>query len=681
MRLMHLASIAALAACSVPDKQAPVDPDGGLPGGDAPTTPDGPVDDAAPDTMITAAPAEFSREAVALFEFSSDEAGVTFECTVDDQMPAPCQSPFSKMLGEGSHSFSVRAIDGAGNSDGTPAEHRWTIDRTMPNTTLTKAPPAADNSVMVKFEFQSNEMNVVFECSLDNGAYRVCASGEEIGPIGDGQHSFAVRARDRAGNIDSSPALHAWSVDTSTPDTQIIAGPSGDVASTTATFSFVSPDAGGGATFQCALDGGAFTACTSPRTYTGLTSGTHTFAVRVRDAVGNVDPTPATQTWRIDLDAPNTTIVTGPSGMESMATATFTFTASEQDATFECSLDNGAFEACTTPHNLSNLAQGPHTFAVRARDAANHVDATPATRTWTVDTIAPDIDITVGPANGATVGPRVTFAFTVSEGVVQCSLDGAAFAACASPVEMTLREGPHEFRIRATDGAGNVTTVSRAFTVACAAPTTAGAAGLLHLDQDAQVQVNAVTGGASALLGDTDMPEAFDPAPFASARFGGGLTFVAAEADRVTWPVALGTTSALGVELYARPDSLAGARDIFVSGDGRFAIRSVAASATTVRFSATVLEDENTARVVMSAPVAADVWHHVVVSLQGTTLVLHVDGVRTANTMVSLSAPIALDSVRLGGLGATAYQGALDEVWLGTNGISDADAAGRYCPL
>jgi len=50
--------------------------------------------------------------------------------------------------------------------------------------------------------------------------------------------------------------------------------------------------------FECKLDAGPFAPCSSPSTYS-VKRGQHTFAVRAKDAEGNVDATPATQTWRV----------------------------------------------------------------------------------------------------------------------------------------------------------------------------------------------------------------------------------------------------------------------------------------------------------------------------------------------------------------------------------------------
>lgn len=660
MRLRMLA-VCFLGACSVPDKQ-PASADAGV---DAAIPPG---EDGAPNTMITDAPAEFSPDAAATFRFASDIATATFVCTIDGETPLPCSSPYTRTLNDGSHTFSVRAVDTKGNSDDTPAEHPWSIDTAIPETMLLEAPPALDNSVMVRFTFDSNERNVTFDCSLDNAAYVACVSNAEVGPIGDGAHSFAVRAHDRAGNVDSAPAIHAWNVDTSTPDTQLLSGPSGASSSTGASFSFASSDAGGGATFQCALDGGAMADCTSPHSVANLSEAPHTFEVRVRDAVGNLDPTPATRTWIVDLSAPDTMVSSGPSGTVPAASAVFSFTSTENDTTYECSFDSAPFASCTSPATYTNLTQGAHTFSVRATDLAAHVDPSPATRTWTVDTIAPDVMFTDAPADGGTTGPRVGFSFTSNEGAAECSIDGAAFAACTSPQAYNFVAGSHAFAVRSTDAAGNATTALRTWTVVCAAADATGAVGLLHLDDSGQTLANA-TGGAGATLGDTDQPEPIDPSS-TIGRFGSGLSFNAGEDDHASWPAVIGAAPELTVELWARPDT---AGDVFVSGDGRVAVRVIAGGSGTVRFQATVAGTN-----VASSPVAIGVWHRVLLSVQEPTLRLWVDAGRTETAGLSLGTPLALDAIRLGG---GAFGGSLDEVWVGQGAVvADEASLARYCP-
>ena len=81
------------------------------------------------------------------------------------------------------------------------------------------------------------------------------------------------------------------------PETTITARPPGSTRSRKATFRFVSNEPG--STFQCRHMSGAWTACSSPKTYSGLGTGMHTFKVRAIDKNRNVDPTPASDTWRI----------------------------------------------------------------------------------------------------------------------------------------------------------------------------------------------------------------------------------------------------------------------------------------------------------------------------------------------------------------------------------------------
>jgi YVTN family beta-propeller protein len=59
-------------------------------------------------------------------------------------------------------------------------------------------------------------------------------------------------------------------------------------------------------TFECRLDSTEeqdFAACTSPQEYTDLGFGEHTFEVRAVDTSGNIDPSPASFTWTIFLEA------------------------------------------------------------------------------------------------------------------------------------------------------------------------------------------------------------------------------------------------------------------------------------------------------------------------------------------------------------------------------------------
>ena len=73
---------------------------------------------------------------------------------------------------------------------------------------------------------------------------------------------------------------------------------------------------------------------------------------------------------------PTTAITGGPNARTNDPTPTFTFS-SQPGTSFECRLDSGSYVPCGSPKTTSHLADGSHTFSVRARDAAGNVDPTP----------------------------------------------------------------------------------------------------------------------------------------------------------------------------------------------------------------------------------------------------------------------------------------------------------------
>jgi hypothetical protein len=130
------------------------------------------------------------------------------------------------------------------------------------------------------------------------------------------------------GNASDSLDRGVRITDTTPPDTTITSTPSNPTTSTSASFAFTASEVG--STFECKLDTGSYGSCATPKSYTGLSVGAHTFAVRATDAAANTDATPATFSWTIT--APS---VTAPSFVsENEVSSWSTTTASKATSSF-----------------------------------------------------------------------------------------------------------------------------------------------------------------------------------------------------------------------------------------------------------------------------------------------------------------------------------------------------------
>ncbi|MCW2974686.1 MAG: putative internalin, partial [Thermoleophilia bacterium] len=357
------------------------------------------------------------------------------------------------------------------------------LDTTAPTSMIYEG-PATDESTFddgVSFVFEATE-RARFECSLDGGAFKSCASGVSYDGLAPGVHDFELRAIDAAGNVQQPTTHRIWHVlatgivgggsgdddapdpgplDVRAPVLSISSGPAAGLstAATSAAFMLTADEA---ARFECRIDTGAWEACTTNMTYAALAVGAHAFQARATDTAGNVSAV-VQRAWTVvagssppptDTTAPTVAITSGPTAGSSTTatTAAFTFTSTEPGQ-FACRLDAGAWATCSSGISFGTLSVGSHTFAVKASDAQGN-QSTSATRTWTIvtppDTTAPTVTITGGPANGAsTAATSASFTFSANEAsAFTCTLDVAASTTCTTGVTYgSLAVGSHTWSI------------------------------------------------------------------------------------------------------------------------------------------------------------------------------------------------------------------------------------------
>jgi hypothetical protein len=259
-------------------------------------------------------------------------------------------------------------------------------------------------------------------------------------------------------------SLDLYFKDTAGPDTHFTHNVADFTNSKTAAFEFDS-STDSDATFECKLDGpagdGSYYDCGGPddkaETLTNLGDGTYTFSVRGTDNNGNVESTPASQTWVVDTVKPAVSMSL-PAEWEYLAVNGFTPVYAIEDphlnaGSVACLLDS-VLIACGP---LSGLSQGYHTFTVRGSDCCANFGA--VTHPFVVDTVVPNTKITSGPS-GETSGRTATFRFKRTNfeyGGVDffCRLDTSVWKSCSSPKSYSVSRGRHTFRVKAVDVVGH----------------------------------------------------------------------------------------------------------------------------------------------------------------------------------------------------------------------------------
>jgi hypothetical protein len=267
-----------------------------------------------PSASITGGPANagLTKDPTPTFSFASTEAGSTFACRFDSGSFAPCVPPYTSFqLSQGSHAFSVKAIDAAGN-EGAIVSRTFTVDSRAPAAPLITATvpgsPANANAPRAKGTAEPGSTVRVYKTTGCTGAAAAVGPASTFASTGlkvtvpdDTTTRLRAKATDAAGNTSACSAARTYVEDSRAPQTTISSGPSGVTLEASPTFGFASSQAG--STFECRFDSEPFAACSGPgASHTPaapLELGVHTFEVRATDAALNTDPTPATRTFTV----------------------------------------------------------------------------------------------------------------------------------------------------------------------------------------------------------------------------------------------------------------------------------------------------------------------------------------------------------------------------------------------
>lgn len=289
-----------------------------------------------PAPSITAHPVDPTNQTSAHFAYADSQSGVSYQCQLDGEPLGSCPvggTTYAGPLPQGQHTFKVKALSG-GKSSST-SSFGWTVDTTAPTASVSSP---ADGTTLGAQDWGthcSGHATICGAASDANGVKAVLVSIQRSGGNwwggsafdrtseyfgapdlsrgdrnsthwsyglrlpADGTYVIHVRAVDEAGNTTSASAQasSSFTIDTTPPPAPAItAKPAASTASKSASFSFA--DAESGVHYLCRRDGGRFSSCTSPQSYTSLSLGSHRFEVQAADAVGNAS-VPAGYSWTV----------------------------------------------------------------------------------------------------------------------------------------------------------------------------------------------------------------------------------------------------------------------------------------------------------------------------------------------------------------------------------------------
>jgi VCBS repeat-containing protein len=352
-------------------------------------------------------------------------------------------------LGEGSHSFTVRATDPQGNVSAVSAPWSVVVDLTAPTVptldTVNDNVPGGVTGNLTSGQVTNDSTPTISGTGQAGSTIHIMNNGTQIGtavvdgsgnwsftpaaPLGDGSYALRVYATDAAGNASANSSVFAFTVDTAAPGVPVVTSVIDDVAPVTGTLTSgnttndARPTFNGtgdvGATVHVIVDGSEIgTAVVNAQgnwTFTpgtDLGDGPHAITFNATDVAGNTGSTTTPFNLTVDTGVPSAPVIStagdnvgsiqtplssGQSTDDTTPTLNGTATANATVTVYENGQPVGTVQAdgtgawSFTPS--APLASGSHTWTATVTDAAGNVSPTSPDFTLIIDTAAPNAPV------------------------------------------------------------------------------------------------------------------------------------------------------------------------------------------------------------------------------------------------------------------------------------------------
>ncbi len=421
-------------------------------------------------------------ETLVTFRWSSDDAAASYTLTVDGVDYEVVGSSHSLKLTDGTHSWSVAAVDAAGNvaeAEGAALS----VDTSLPDVALALSQEKrAEGVSLVSFSWSCAKV-VSYALTVNEQVVYTGAENAFAMELADGEYSYSLVATDAAGNS-VTVAGETFTLDTTAPVAEMQAPQlTPGNGCTQVHFRWVCNEE---ATFELWVDEALVYKGAETEFSLELADGEHSYSLTATDAKGNASAV-TTESLLLDTMAPELTLAEPvmEKAEDGGVLATFQWSCSEE-AVFRLVVDGQLVYEGSAVFRALHLEDGEHSYSLTATDASGHV-ATVEGATFTVDTTPPSLVLDEPTVSNRQYGKAsVTFNWHLEGEEVasryEVVVNGSTYRVDGNQTSCTVEalsdQKLYQYSVRAFDDAGNVAELSAAgaFSFDATAPVISGLA-------------------------------------------------------------------------------------------------------------------------------------------------------------------------------------------------------------